>query len=200
MKHILIALLLLLTSLNSFAKEGEVIVTRFYTQAERSILPNKTDMFQVQNISLSADDGVKPIVEAISNMANTINDEDFEHYVFSLFVYPQENGGHSIMIESHDPMNDPKQIRENTLGVLKIGYRYFIVQKMPALDTLQKALFKKAKGKIKFIREFELTQHPRKETRTCISADIANGELSIKECEISGVNKLEDTLLNTPAE
>lgn len=200
MKHILIALLLLLTSLNGIAKEGEVIVTRFYTQAERSILPNKTDQFQVQNITLSTGDEVKTIVDAINKMAKTINDEDFEHYVFSLFVYPQENGAYSIMIESHDPMNDPKQLRENMLGVAKIGYRYFIVQKMPALEALQKSLFTKAKGKTKFIREFELTQYPRKETRTCIDADIKNSDLLIRECEISGVNKLENPQQNTTNE
>jgi len=48
MKHLLLTLLIVLSSTYGFAKDAEVILTRFYTQEEHSIIPDKTDQFQVQ--------------------------------------------------------------------------------------------------------------------------------------------------------
>lgn len=192
MKHLLLTLLIIMASSLCFAKEGEVILTRYYTQNESNIIPKKTDQFQVQNITLSTNESMKEVVTAINQMVSTINEEDFEHYVFSLYVYLNSNNNYSLQIEAHDPMNDPKTLRENMLGVAKIGYRYFIVQKMPALESLQKQLFVKSKGKTKFIREFELVQFARKETRTSLAADLDNGALTIKEFEVCNINKLEN--------
>lgn len=192
MKYLLLTLTMLLCAGGyGFAKEGEVILTRFYTQAERKILPEKADQFQVQNLTLSTSADVKDLVAAISHIADVINDNDFEHYTFSLYVYRNsDNSSYSIQIEAHDPMNDPKQLRDNVMGVVKIGYRYYIVQKMPDMEALQKKLYAKAKGKTKFIREFELVDIPRKETRTFILADTNNGDLQYKELEICNENKM----------
>ncbi len=192
MKYLLFTLMMLLWSNYCFAKEGEVIITRCYTQAERKILPDKVDQFQVQNIGLSTNTEVKDLITAINDMVKVVNDEDYEHYVFSLFVYANKEGAYSIQIEAHDPMNDPKPLRENMLGVIKIGYRYFLVQKMPDMGALQKKLFVKAKGKTKFIREFELVDFPRKETRTALLAILQNGNLQYQEQEICNVNKMEN--------
>ena len=96
-------------------------------------------------------------------------------------------------------MNDPKEMRDNMLGVVKIGYRYFMVQKMPNMEALQKSLFTKAKGKTKFIREFELVPYARRDTRTSILADFENGKVNIKELEICNINKLENPESEAPA-
>ena len=42
MKHLLLTLLIVLSSTYGFAKDAEVILTRFYTQEEHSIIPDKT--------------------------------------------------------------------------------------------------------------------------------------------------------------
>ncbi|MDO4511391.1 MAG: hypothetical protein Q4B68_06215 [Bacteroidales bacterium] len=191
MRRFLFTVMILATAAMGFAKEGEVILTRYYTQAESHILPSKTDQFQVQNLVLNADEQTAPIVDAINRMLSIINDEDYEHYVFSLFVYPESDGNYNIQIEAHDPMHDPKPVRDNMMGVAKIGYRYFIVHKMPAIEQLQKALFKKAKGKTRFVREFELVTVARKTTRTSVAASLRDGALHFTEIEISNVNKLE---------
>ncbi len=194
MKYLLLTLTMLLCAGGyGFAKEGEVILTRFYTQTERKILPEKADQFQVQNLTLSTSTDVKDLVAAINHMAEVINNDDFEHYTFSLYVYRNSDNTYSIQIEAHDPMNDPKQLRDNVMGVVKIGYRYYIVQKMPDMEALQKKLYVKAKGKTKFIREFELVDIQRKETRTYILADTKNGELQYKELEICNVNKMDNS-------
>lgn len=198
MKHLLLTLLIVLSSTYGFAKDAEVILMRFYTQEEHSIIPDKTDQFQVQNIALSTDGNAKAIADAISQMVQAINNDDFEHYVFSLYIYPLNDGAYSIQVESHDPMNDPKQLRDNMLGVAKIGYRYFMVQKMPNMEALQKSLFTKAKGKTKFIREFELVPYARRDTRTSILAELENGKLNIKELEICNINKLENPESEAP--
>ena len=52
MKHLLLTLLIVLSSTYGFAKDAEVILTRFYTQEEHSIIPDKTDQFQVQILLL----------------------------------------------------------------------------------------------------------------------------------------------------
>ncbi len=198
MKHLLLTLLIVLSSTYGFAKDTEVILTRFYTQEEHSIIPDKTDQFQVQNIALSTDGDAKAIADAIGQMVQAINNDDFEHYVFSLYIYPLNDGAYSIQVESHDPMNDPKEMRDNMLGVAKIGYRYFMVQKMPNMEALQKSLFTKAKGKTKFIREFELVPYARRDNHTSILAELENGKLNIKELEICNINKLENPESEAP--
>ena len=187
MKHLLLTLLIVLSSTYGFAKDAEVILTRFYTQEEHSIIPDKTDQFQVQNIALSTDGNAKAIADAISQMVQAINNDDFEHYVFSLYIYPLNDGAYSIQVESHDPMNDPKEMRDNML------------QKMPNMEALQKSLFTKTKGKTKFIREFELVPYARRDNHTSILAELENGKLNIKELEICNINKLENPESEAPA-
>ena len=200
MKRYMLSLLVCLCAATCFGKDTEVILTRKYTSAERQIIPEKTDQFQVQNIAFSSNEQVKSIVDAVNKLVNIINEEDFEHYVFSLYVYPLDDDTFCLQIESHDPMNDTKPLRENMLGAMKLGYRYFIVQKMPDLESLQKQLLVKAKGKIKFVREFELVTVKSNPTRTAIVADLKNGTLTFKELEICNVNKLENPAQGEEAE
>ena len=71
----------------------------------------------------------------------------------------------------------------------KIRYSYFIVHHVQDLEALQSKLWEKAKGKIKFVREFELVSFKPEITRTCLLAELNHGELKFKE--ICNVNKLE---------
>lgn len=191
MKGYLLSILICFASVLCYGKDNEVIITRKYTSNESKIIPQKTDQFQVQNLALSTKEEVKVIVDAIGKMVSIINEDDYEHYVFSIYVYPNSANIYTVQIESHDPMTDSKEVRENMLGVAKIGYRYFIVQNVADLATLQSQLWEKAKGKIKFVREFELVTFKPEQTRTCLRAELSHGELKFKEMEICNVNKLQ---------
>ena len=180
-----------------------VELTYFQSNCEGSIIDEIHRVgFDVDGIVLNAGAYTHysiAIADAISQMVQAINNDDFEHYVFSLYIYPLNDGAYSIQVESHDPMNDPKEMRDNMLGVVKIGYRYFMVQKMPNMEALQKSLFTKTKGKTKFIREFELVPYARRDTHTSILAELENGKLNIKELEICNINKLENPESEAPA-
>ena len=191
MKSYMFMILMCLSSVLCYGKDNEVIITRKYTSSESNIIPQKTDQFQVQNLALSSKEEVKEIADAIGKMVNIINADDYEHYVFSLYVYPNSAHIYTVQIESHDPMTYSKEVRENMLGVAKIGYRYFIVHHVQDLEALQSKLWEKAKGKIKFVREFELVSFKPEITRTGLLAELNHGELKFKEMEICNVNKLQ---------
>ncbi|MGM9868027.1 MAG: hypothetical protein ACI30R_00165 [Sodaliphilus sp.] len=195
MKGYLLSMLICFATVLCYGKDNEVIITRKYTSSESKIIPQKTDQFQVQNLTLSTKEEVKEIVSAINKMVSIINEDDYEHNVFSIYVYPISPDTYTVQIEAHDPMTDTKEVRENMMGVAKIGYRYFIVHNVADLATLQSQLWEKAKGKIKFVREFELVSFKPEQTRTCLRAELTHGELKFKEMEICNVNKLD-----TPSE
>ena len=176
MKSYMFMILMCLSSVLCYGKDNEVIITRKYTSSESNIIPQKTDQLQVQNLALSSKEEVKEIVDAIGKMVNIINADDYEHYVFSLYVYPNSAHTYTVQIESHDPMTYSKEVRENMLGVAKIGYRYFIVHHVQDLEALQSKLWEKAKGKIKFVREFELVSFKPEITRTGLLAELNHDE------------------------
>lgn len=154
MKRLLITLAaLMLLPASLWAKDDEVIVTRQLTMSQRGSLPEKTIMVETKRLTFSkkADPG---LVDAITQLMDTIAQEDYKNRTFVLLLEPKGNGETSIAIHSDDIITHGRHDATVYWGTIEHKRYYFVVLTGKENSALLEQTFKR-QGKVKFVQEFE---------------------------------------------
>ena len=93
-----------------WAKDDEVIVTRQFTMAYRNSLPEKTIVVETKRLAFNkkAEAG---LIAAITQMMDTIAQEDYQNRTFVMLLEPKRNR-HCSAQRRH---RDPRQARRHYL-------------------------------------------------------------------------------------
>lgn len=147
----LVAMMLVAGSL--WAKDDEVIVTRQLTQGQRGALPEKTLTVEMKRLTFGkkADAG---LVEAITQVMDTIVQEEYQSRTFVLLLEPKEDG--EIAIAAHNDDIITRGHKDPTIyhGTLEHKRYHFVVLTSRDNAQLLERTFKR-QSKVTFVQEFE---------------------------------------------
>ena len=178
------------------AKDKEVIVTKQITPYQRNLIPAKTDELKLKTLTFKPGGIHAEFVHELQALMQRVATEDLDHITFTLNVEPMPDGNNEnnlmVHITGFDLMNEPVASRDDIMGVMPVGYKYFIVKPSAANKALLQDIFKIEKIKIKFVREFELVANPIDILGTQVNAVWQEGSLQLKQCVISDENKLNE--------
>ena len=178
------------------AKDKEVILTMHITPYQRDKIPAKTDELKLKTLSLNENGEYAMFVQSLQPLLQRVANEDLDHITFRLVIEPSPEGDGvndlTVRITGFDLMEEPASTRNELMGALQVGYKYFIVKPAPLNKKLLPKLLAVEKTKIKFVREFELLANPVDILNTQVDAEWQQGELLLKRCVISDENKLND--------
>lgn len=141
-----------------WGKDDEVIVTRQLTMAQRGNLPEKTITVEMKRLTFNknADAG---LVEAITQMTDTIAREDYQNRTFVLLIEPRGDGEVAIAVRSDDIVTRGRQDASIYYGTLEHERYHFVVLTSKDNQQLLDKTFKR-QGKVKFVQEFEFVDFP----------------------------------------
>lgn len=141
-----------------WGKDDEVIVTRQLTMAQRGNLPEKTITVEMKRLTFNknADAG---LVEAITQMTDTIAREDYQNRTFVLLIEPRGDGEVAIAVRSDDIVTRGRQDGSIYYGTLEHERYHFVVLTGKDNQQLLDKTFKR-QGKVKFVQEFEFVDFP----------------------------------------
>lgn len=178
------------------AKDKEVIVTKQITPYQRNLIPAKTDELKLKTLTFKPGGIHAEFVHELQALMQRVATEDLDHITFTLNVEPMPDGNNEnnlmVHITGFDLMSEPVASRDDIMGVMPVGYKYFIVKPSAANKALLQDIFKIEKIKIKFVREFELVANPIDVLGTQVNAVWQEGSLQLKQCVISDENKLNE--------
>lgn len=197
MKKILTVVLLAIACAGFMqAKDKEVIVTKQITPYQRNLIPAKTDELKLKTLTFKPGGIHAEFVHELQALMQRVATEDLDHITFTLNVEPMPDGNNEnnlmVHITGFDLMSEPVASRDDIMGVMPVGYKYFIVKPSTANKALLQDIFKIEKIKIKFVREFELVANPIDILGTQVNAVWQEGSLQLKQCVISDENKLNE--------
>lgn len=197
MKKILTVVLLAIACAGFMqAKDKEVIVTKQITPYQRNLIPAKTDELKLKTLTFKPGGIHAEFVHELQALMQRVATEDLDHITFTLNVEPMPVGNNvnnlMVHITGFDLMSEPVASRDDIMGVMPVGYKYFIVKPSAANKALLQDIFKIEKIKIKFVREFELVANPIDVLGTQVNAVWQEGSLLLKQCVISDENKLNE--------
>ncbi len=195
MKRIITLILLVVACVGIVqAKDKEVIVTMQITPYQRNKIPAKTDELKLKTLRLNEASVHPGFVAALQSLLQRVTAEDLDHITFQLQIEPAADGDGEndlmVHITGFDLMLESAASRNEMMGALQVGYKYFIVKPTPLNKDLLKSLLVTQKEKIKFVREFELVANPVDVLNTQIDARWQQGELLLRRCVIADENKL----------
>lgn len=178
------------------AKDKEVIVTKQITPYQRNLIPAKTDELKLKTLTFKPGGIHAEFVHELQALMQRVATEDLDHITFTLNIEPMPVGNNEnnlmVHITGFDLMSEPVASRDDIMGVMPVGYKYFIVKPSAANKALLQDIFKIEKIKIKFVREFELVANPIDVLGTQVNAVWQEGSLQLKQCVISDENKLNE--------
>lgn len=197
MKKIITVVLLAIACVGFMqAKDKEVIVTKQITPYQRNLIPAKTDELKLKTLTFKPGGIHAEFVHELQALMQRVATEDLDHITFTLNVEPMPDGNNEnnlmVYITGFDLMSEPVASRDDIMGVMPVGYKYFIVKPSAANKALLQDIFKIEKIKIKFVREFELVANPIDILGTQVNAVWQEGSLQLKQCVISDENKLNE--------
>lgn len=151
----LIAAILVAGSLQ--AKDDEVIVTRQFTSGQRDMLPEKTLVVEMKRLTFGkkADTG---LVDAITQVMDTIAQEDYQSRTFVLLLEPKEGGEIAIAAHNDDIVTRGRQDAGIYYGTLEHRRYHFVLLTSRDNVPLLEQTFKR-QGKVKFVQEFEFVDY-----------------------------------------
>ena len=157
-----------------WAKDDEVIVTRQLTAAQRGSLPDKTIVVETKRL-VPTKQADTDLLNAISQVMDTIASEDYMNRTFVLLLEPKADGHMAIGARSDDIVTRGKQDPSIYYGTLEHGRYHFVVltskENMPLLERT----FKR-QSKVKFVQEFEFVDFPTPRYPTNVIAQWAPGQ------------------------
>ena len=154
MKRLFIALTALVLAAGSlWAKDDEVIVTRQLFMSQRNALPEKTITVETKRLAFSkkAETG---LVDAITQVMDTIVQEEYQSRTFVLLLEPKEDG--EIAIAAHNDDIITRGHKDPTIyhGTLEHKRYHFVVLTSRDNAQLLERTFKR-QSKVTFVQEFE---------------------------------------------
>jgi hypothetical protein len=155
----LILVATLLTAVSLWAKgDDEVIVTRQLTLGQRNSLPEKTIAVEMKRL-VPTKKANASLVEAITQVMDTIAQEDYQNRTFVMVLEPKASGEIAIAVRSDDIVTRGKRNDDIYYGDLEHQRYHFVLltgkDNMPILEQN----FKR-QGKVKFVQEFEFVDFP----------------------------------------
>ena len=154
MKRLLITLAAAMMVAGSlWAKDDEVSVTRQLTSGQRNALPEKTISLEMKSLIFNkkADAG---LIDAITQVMDTIAQEDYQNRTFVLLLEVKNGGDISITAHSDDILTRGNKNPGLYYGSLEHERYHFVVLTDKDNGPLLDKTFKR-QGKVKFIQEFE---------------------------------------------
>ena len=148
----------LLIASSLWAKDDEVIVIRQLTTAQRSSLPDKTNVVEVKRL-VPTKHADTELLDAINQVMDTIAREDYQNRTFVLLLEPKADGQIAIGARSDDIVTRGKQDATIYYGSLQCGRYHFVVLTNKENTALLEKTFKR-QGKVKFVQEFEFVEYP----------------------------------------
>jgi hypothetical protein len=152
------AVAVLLTACSLWAKDDEVIVTRQLTMAQRNSLPEKTITVEMKRLAPTkkADAG---LISALTQVMDTIANEDYQNRTFVLLLEPKANGTIAIAARNDDIVTRGSKDATIYFGTLEHNRYHFVVLTGKDNVPLLEQTFKR-QGKVKFVQEFEFVDFP----------------------------------------
>lgn len=148
----------LLAACSLWAKDDEVIVTRQLTMSQRNSLPEKTITVETKRLAPAkkADAG---LIDAITQVMDTIASEDYQNRTFVLLLEPKSDGTIAIAARNDDIVTRGSKDAAIYYGELEHNRYHFVVLTGKDNMALLEQTFKR-QGKVKFVQEFEFVDFP----------------------------------------
>ena len=141
-----------------WAKDDEVIVTRQLTVAQRNTQPEKTITTETKRLTFNKKADIT-LVDAITQVMDTIAQEDYQNRTFILLLDPTADGTIAIGARNDDIVTRGSKDASIYYGDLEHKRYHFVVLTAKDNQPLLEKTFKR-QGKVKFVQEFEFVDFP----------------------------------------
>ena len=166
----------------------EVPLVEQLTEAERSALPDKTIQMELRQMKWSKKADIR-FVEALTSMMRTMCDTDGENYVYAVALDPQPDKTIDVYIQSQDILRGGGD-EKTYYGTMQMGRKYFVFLRSLDNELLLKSLFDKDKGKVNFVREYEIVEFKYQPQGAILIANWSDGQMQTMTFEANGENLL----------
>ena len=189
MKKLMTITVMLLAVLNMWAGDKlEVPLVEQLTEAERSALPDKTIQMELRQMKWSKKADIR-FVEALTSLMRTMCDTDGENYVYAVALDPQPDKTIDVYIQSQDILRGGGD-EKTYYGTMQMGRKYFVFLRSLDNELLLKSLLDKGKGKVNFVREYEIVEFKYQPQGAILIANWSDGQMQMMTFEANGENLL----------
>ena len=166
----------------------EVPLVEQLTEAERSALPDKTIQMELRQMKWSKKADIR-FVEALTSLMRTMCDTDGENYVYAVALDPQPDKTIDVYIQSQDILRGGGD-EKTYYGTMLMGRKYFVFLRSLDNELLLKSLLDKGKGKVNFVREYEIVEFKYQPQGAILIANWSDGQMQTMTFEANGENLL----------
>lgn len=166
----------------------EVPLVEQLTEAERSALPDKTIQMELRQMKWSKKADIR-FVEALTSLMRTMCDTDGENYVYAVALDPQPDKTIDVYIQSQDILQGGGD-EKTYYGTMQMGRKYFVFLRSLDNELLLKSLLDKDKGKVNFVREYEIVEFKYQPQGAILIANWSDGQMQTMTFEANGENLL----------
>ena len=166
----------------------EVPLVEQLTEAERSARPDKTIQMELRQMKWSKKADIR-FVEALTSLMRTMCDTDGENYVYAVALDPQPDKTIDVYIQSQDILRGGGD-EKTYYGTMQMGRKYFVFLRSLDNELLLKSLLDKGKGKVNFVREYEIVEFKYQPQGAILIANWSDGQMQTMTFEANGENLL----------
>lgn len=166
----------------------EVPLVEQLSEAERSALPDKTIQMELRQMKWSKKADIR-FVEALTSLMRTMCDTDGENYVYAVALDPQPDKTIDVYIQSQDILRGGGD-EKTYYGTMQMGRKYFVFLRSLDNELLLKSLLDKDKGKVNFVREYEIVEFKYQPQGAILIANWSDGQMQTMTFEANGENLL----------
>lgn len=180
-------MLLSVLSLQAGDKREVPLVVQL-TEAERSLMPDKTIELELRQMKFGKKADAR-FVEALTALMRTMCDTDGNNYVYAIALDPQPDRTIDVYIQSQDILRCGGD-EKTYYGTMQIGRKYFVFLRSLDNERLLKSLLDKDKGKVNFVREYEIVEFKFQPEGAILIANWSDGQMQTMTFEANGENLL----------
>lgn len=180
-------MLLSVLSLQAGDKREVPLVVQL-TEAERSLMPDKTIELELRQMKFGKKADAR-FVEALTALMRTMCDTDGNNYVYAIALDPQPDRTIDVYIQSQDILRGGGD-EKTYYGTMQIGRKYFVFLRSLDNERLLKSLLDKDKGKVNFVREYEIVEFKFQPEGAILIANWSDGQMQTMTFEANGENLL----------
>ncbi len=180
-------MLLSVLSLQAGDKREVPLVVQL-TEAERSLMPDKTIELELRQMKFGKKADAR-FVEALTALMRTMCDTDGNNYVYAIALDPQPDRTIDVYIQSQDILRGGGD-EKTYYGTMQIGRKYFVFLRSLDNERLLKSLLNKDKGKVNFVREYEIVEFKFQPEGAILIANWSDGQMQTMTFEANGENLL----------
>lgn len=180
-------MLLSVLSLQAGDKREVPLVVQL-TEAERSLMPDKTIELELRQMKFGKKADAR-FVEALTALMRTMCDTDGNNYVYAIALDPQPDRTIDVYIQSQDILRGGGD-EKTYYGTMQIGRKYFVFLRSLDNERLLKSLLDKDKGKVNFVREYEIVEYKSQPEGAILIANWSDGQMQTMTFEANGENLL----------